>query len=129
MYQIMFKMRSELIFMSIFILIAATGIIYAEDEATANTENQDVEKITYGQCVSEKAEIKNTCYESIKNTLETCKNQVTDDKKAKKDATKECKKTYKTEKKQCKDAFKKSKKDECSLIKHNFLETIGSSLK
>lgn len=107
-----------------------SGIVYAQNENDAKTMNSAEEqaaKMNYGQCVSQQAVVKKSCYIAVKNALETCKAQVPQD-ASKKDASKQCKKVYKVDKKQCKTSFKDSKK-ECAKIKHNFLETLGSALK
>lgn len=127
------------ILFSVLVLIVISGITYAaneKDAATAGTEvaiedtvtEEPAEKpVTYGQCVSEHAVIKNTCYATVKDALNTCKAQVPQD-ASKKDATKQCKQTYKKDLKQCKVVFKASKK-ECAKIKHNVFETMGSAFK
>jgi 1,2-phenylacetyl-CoA epoxidase catalytic subunit len=65
-------------------------------------------KDSYGQCVSQNAVLKNTCFSTTKQTLATCKASVPQD-DTKKAALKECRTTYKTQKKQCKTSFKSSK--------------------
>jgi hypothetical protein len=75
---------------------------------------KDANNMTYGQCVSAEAKVKNDCYASIKTAYADCRNV---------SASKtECKNTYKKDLKQCKTVFKASK-TECKKIKHNFLET------
>lgn len=121
------------IFLGVLLVIGMSGIIYAADNENAvnnPTTGQPAKNMTYGQCVSENALIKNSCFASIKSTTETCKTQATagQDKKAKKDTLKLCKQTLKTDKKQCMQVFKDSKK-ECKKIKHNFMDTIKASMK
>jgi len=65
-------------------------------------------KDSYGQCVSQNAVLKNTCFSTTKQALATCKASAPQD-EGKKDALKQCKLTYKTQKKQCKTSFKSSK--------------------
>lgn len=120
------KMKKNLkLLLGIFLAIAFIGIAYAasDEETSAKPEKN----MTYGQCVSQQAIIKNTCYESIKDKKETCKT-LAGENAAKKGALKQCNSDYKKDKKQCKATFKESKKI-CARIKHNFLETLGSSLK
>lgn len=134
--------KSIKILFAMFAVLVLSGIAYAANEkdevlttTIATTEAAPVEQpaaknMTYGQCVSENAAIKNSCYAAVKDTVKTCKNNVAQNatKKDRKDSSKQCKQTYAKEKKQCKATFKASK-NECKKIKHNFLETIGSSMK
>ena len=118
------------ILFGLFLIVVISGIVYAvndEEDAAQTATEPTAKNMTYGQCVSQNAIIKNSCYSAARSTLEACKNQTAQD-AARKDATKQCKQDYKQDKKQCKVVFKASKK-ECAKIKHNFLETIGSSLK
>lgn len=121
-------MKINILIGVIFVMLVS-AIVYAEkaEDATQATDKSISKNMTYGNCVSQNADIKNTCYASVKDALATCKAQAPQD-AAKKDAVKQCSQTYKKDKKQCKVAFKDSKK-ECAKIKHNFLETLGSSLK
>jgi hypothetical protein len=123
------------ILLVLFFALFITGIVFAENakddtknNVVAPLEEKPVKNITYGKCVSENAVLKNDCYSSVKDALASCKMQANNQTDAKKDALKACKTTYKTDKKQCKTTFKDAKK-ECKKIKHNFFETIGSSLK
>jgi hypothetical protein len=98
----------------------------------ANAETATAAKnMTFGQCVSEAAVVKNTCYAGVKTTDTTCKGAVNQsaEKQAMKQALKDCKAAYKANKKQCKVDFKATKKNECGIIKHNFLESIGVMFK
>ena len=105
------------------VLIAAIGLVFAanNEKAAANGAEKNM---TYGKCVSAGVELKNTCYETSKANLKTCKDTAGEDKAA----IKKCSSDYKKEKKDCKASFK-SAKNECKKIKHNFLETLGSSMK
>jgi hypothetical protein len=120
------------ILFGVFLVVVVAGMAYAADDKNTEIQATEVQtqtpkNMTYGQCISENAAIKNSCYAAVKGVLGTCKTQAQQD-ASKKDASKQCNQTYKTAKKQCKIAFKSSK-TECKKIKHNFLETIGSSLK
>ncbi len=137
--------KNLIILFSLLVLLVISGIAYAAnekdaatagtDEATAGTEaatedtktKDPVKTPTYGQCVSEQAAIKNTCYKTVKAALDTCKTQAAEN-ATPKDATKQCKQVYKKDLKQCKVVFKASKK-ECAKIKHNVFETMGSAFK
>ncbi len=111
-------------------ILAFCGAIYAANEKNAMESFDDTQQeknMTYGQCVSENAVIKNSCYSNVKEALNNCKLQA-EQESSKKDAVKSCKQTYKKDKKECKNIFKASK-NECKKIKHNFLETLGSAFK
>ena len=124
------------IFIALFIVLA--GIMFvsaakpADDNATSeDTQGAEVKNMTYGSCVSEATKVRNTCYSGVKAFRKTClddaKNQT--DSAVAKTIAKTCKTTYKKDMKTCKTDFKAAKKQECAKIKHNFLETIGSSFK
>ena len=119
-------MKITNIIFGILLLIFVVGITYAANEKATDkqtTQETPVKNMTYGQCVSQNAEIKNTCFSNIKTTLETCKSQATE-----KTATKQCDQTYKKDKDSCKKTFKDAK-NECKKIKHNFLETMRYAFK
>jgi hypothetical protein len=126
--------KSVKVLLSMFLVLVLSGIVYAASDkaeevktTAAVPETTEAPKnMTYGQCVSEQASIKNECYSRVKSTLNACKDQAASE--GKKDASKQCKAAYKKDKKQCKALFKSSKK-ECAKIKHNFFETLGSALK
>lgn len=137
-------MKNNMIWIGLLVAVLLLGIVYAQgdpptittqpdnshgqERPDANAANDTSAKdMTYGQCVSKNAEIKNSCYSSVKSALETCKANAAQD-ATKKDALNQCSKIYKSDKSQCKTVFKDSKK-ECAKIKHNFLETIGSAFK
>ncbi|MEM4271875.1 MAG: hypothetical protein QXD13_02200 [Candidatus Pacearchaeota archaeon] len=72
--------------------MALTGIVDAAKEKDTQTAGETAAKnMTYGQCVSEHAAIKNTCYVTVKDALAACKAQAAQDTATKKDATKQCK--------------------------------------
>jgi len=101
--------------------------------ATGNNVTTAAKNMTFGQCVSEAAALKNTCYTGVKTTDKTCKGAINHinqsaEKQAVKKAMNDCKTTYKTNKKQCKVDFNATKK-ECRKIKHNFLESMGAAFK
>lgn len=85
----------------VFFVLLMVGIVYAAG-------NQSNSKTAYGQCVSQNAAVKNTCFNVTKETLKTCKASAPQD-DTRKDALKQCRQTYKTEKKQCKTTFKAAK--------------------
>jgi predicted nucleic acid-binding protein len=82
---------------------------------------------TFGNCVSDGAVLKNTCYETVKTAKETCKMDAKAQ-NASRTVIKGCDQTYKKDKKQCKTVFKSSK-NECKKIKHNFFEGAKASFK
>ena len=111
------------------LVLAIAGIVSAanENKTVDSKKNETAKNMTYGQCVSEGASIKNTCYSDVKAVKDSCMN-VAKNQTDVKTASQACNNNYKQEKKQCKAEFKKAK-NECKKIKHNFLETIGSSMK
>ena len=122
-------MKTTKILMAIlFVFVAATLVFAAKEGAEAKTTEVKAEKnMTYGKCVSAGAELKNTCYDTAKQTKKTCIEQASNSTTSK-DAAKTCATDYKKSMNQCKTEFKNSK-NECKKIKHNFFETIGSSMK
>lgn len=91
-----------------FVLAAKSGAIEASDvKANADSSGKNM---TFGQCVSERAQIKNDCLSAVKATRATCVANVTDDAS--------CRVSYKKDLAQCKSAFKLAKK-ECGKIKHS----------
>lgn len=123
--------KSMIIVLGIF-LVAAVSAVYAanpnEDAAAQTTEASGAKNMTYGQCVSENAVIKNACYATVKSTLSACKDQAAQNPDTERADIRKCKQDYKKDKKDCKLDFKASKK-ECAKIKHNFFETLGSAFK
>ncbi|MCX6750081.1 MAG: hypothetical protein NTZ83_01350 [Candidatus Pacearchaeota archaeon] len=85
----------------VFFVLLMVGVVYA-------ASNESTPKGIYGQCVSENAIMKNSCFATNKQVFESCKASVPQD-DTRKDALKQCKLTYKTEKKQCKAVFKGAK--------------------
>lgn len=102
-------------------LVVASGLVYAADKNVSD-EKMDVKNMTYGQCVSENAVIKNSCYASVKSALRVCRDEA-EGNAAEDDMRAECKQDYKKDKRECKAVFKASKV-ECKKIKHNFFETV-----
>jgi hypothetical protein len=100
-----------------------------ETPAAQNITENVTKNMTYGQCVSEAAVIKNSCYSTFKDISDSCKSIASNqtDKNAKKNGSKQCLAAYKDSKNQCKTEFKAAKK-ECAKIKHNFIETIVNEL-
>ena len=104
-------------------IVAAAFVVLAAKPEDAGPANADTGKnMTYGQCVSAAAIVKNTCYATVKQAQTDCKAAANAD-------AKQCKATYKKDTAECKKTFKATKKNECAKIKHNFLETLGSAFK
>ncbi len=109
---------------TIFLIAFAFVLIFAFSFAvSADKDNETgkanvtaiVEKnMTYGQCVSENAKIKNDCYVSVKDVLASCKVNATNVQ------IKQCNMDYKKDLAQCKAIFKSAKKAECGKIKANW---------
>lgn len=120
-------MKTSKLLIATLFLIIAVSLVFAANEKTTNTSEKAEKNMTYGNCVSDGAQLKNTCYKLAKDTQSACKTQAANSTIAK-DAVKTCRTEYKKSMNQCKNDFK-SAKNECKKIKHNFLETIGSSTK
>ena len=105
-------------FIASFVLVLALSFVLAakpdENATDVNETVKEAKNMTYGQCVSQNAVVKNDCYRSVKDAYSSCKNDSTD--------VKACNKAYKADKAQCKKEFKLAK-NECKKIKHNFFET------
>ena len=86
-----------------------------------------VNNTAFGQCVSEAAVVKNTCYRTVKDTRTTCMADAKNSTDSKTAST-TCRNTFKTDLKQCKMDFK-SKKTECQKIKHNFIGSAKAAFK
>lgn len=141
----------SIVFVSVFLIILLAGVVFATegknnsiravnttDKVNDKNLSDDMRKysngtarnITFGQCVSENAKLKDVCYKSAKDVLKNCKTQTntnSSDKKSNKNAVKRCDQTYKKDLTQCKVVFKESK-NECRKIKHNFMESFRASL-
>jgi hypothetical protein len=113
----------------VFFIALMALVAYAKQEETgaqptiASAIKNSEKNMTFGNCVSEAAGIKNTCYAAVKDAYTSCKNTPAD-----KPVLKECKATYKKDMKQCKTDFKAGKK-ECGKIKHSFMDSIKTSFK
>lgn len=97
-------------------------VAWTEEKAMINEQKIQANQ-TFGQCVSDAAEVKNTCYSATKDGLNVCKEQAAD-----KQSYKTCKADYSKSMKECKASFKAAKK-ECGKIKHNFFDTLKASFK
>lgn len=99
----------------------------AKDMAAGSDLNAAGKNMTFVQCVSDAAEVKNSCYVIVKDTLATCKTDAGSNENAKQ-ALKQCNADYKKNKKQCKTDFK-AKKNECKKIKHSFFDSMRVAFK
>lgn len=97
--------------------------VAAKDDA-GNETAETAKNMTYGQCVVAGVAIKNTCYDTSKQTLDTCRTDAADD-SAK---IKQCKADYKKNKNQCKADFKAAKKTCIQQTKPKLWERIRYSL-
>ena len=107
-------------------LLLAVGLVFAAEKETKEPKALSNEtNMTYGQCVSDAAGVKNECYATIKATrtscIETAKNTSSDDKT--------CKADYKKELKACKQDFKMAKADCAKIYKPGFFEKMKASFK
>jgi hypothetical protein len=127
--------KKEVLVLAI-VLVFASFLVFASaaeqgKNRTGNETDKEttgVKNMTYGQCVSEAAKVKNTCYSGIKTIYQQCKDNAKNQTDSK-TASKQCNADYKKSMAQCKSDFKGTKKQECAKIKHNFLETMGSMFK
>lgn len=109
------------------LLVSVVSIVLAAkpgQEANDTTKGPQ-KNMTFMQCVSDAAAVKNTCYKTVKDALAACRTDAANqtDSKA---AFKQCKADYKKDKKQCKADFK-SKRNECKKIKHSYLDSIRAA--
>jgi len=118
------------VFLSIFLVGTLSLAIAVTDETgakNAKTLGDKGDNMNYGNCVSEKAVVKNTCYDTIKDARASCR-ATAQNATEPTPALKVCRNTFKKDLKQCKMEFKQSK-NECKKIKHNFIESAGSAFK
>lgn len=108
------KIMKRTIMLMVLLAAFAMGLSFAiaADEKAAgkasdNETAQTAKNMTYGQCVVAGVSIKNTCYDTSKQTQDSCRTNAGDD-SAK---VKQCKTDYKKNMKQCKTDFKAAKKD------------------
>jgi hypothetical protein len=106
----------------LFLLSMLSFAMAAKPSELVNSTSEESKNMTYGQCVSTAAEIKNACFTSVKNASADCEKNQTD-----KALKTQCGSDYKKAKSQCKTDFKNAKK-ECKRIKHNFFETMRYSV-
>jgi hypothetical protein len=104
----------------VFIILTLTLVFAAPANKSQERDNNTLNNVTFGQCVSSAAILKNSCYEKIKSDKDLCIDDTTNLKK--------CNADYKLAMKKCKSDFKVAK-NECKKIKHNFFETLQYALK
>lgn len=90
------------------------SMLKARINATAN----------FGQCVSDMAKERNSCYNISRMVLNECKNATTNNTVAR-----ACNAESRKDMQVCKDAFKSAKKGKCGQIKANFMEKIRYAFK
>lgn len=115
--EVLFVFATSLFFVFVLSLVLAVQpdkVIAGKNMTGFNETVKEAKNMTFGQCVSQNAVIKNDCYSSVKGVYSSCKNSTSD--------VKACGKAYKVDKAQCKKEFKLAK-NECKKIKHNFFET------
>lgn len=101
--------------LGLFLILFVSGIVNAEEIVITKDVTP---KTVYGECVSQKAVIKNTCFNVTKTVSEGCKSIAKES--GNKQGIKTCKQTYKSAKKQCKAVFKVSKQ-ECQRTRDSAL--------
>lgn len=105
------------VFFGVFLVGVVSLAMAVTDESGENVARTlgTAENMTVGQCVAAAAAVKNTCFDTVKDTRATCKvdaKNVTEPKPA----LKACTTTFKKDLKQCKMDFKADKK-ECKALK------------
>lgn len=103
-----------------FVLVFAVFVSGAKDDATGSQVEQ--KNMTFVQCVSEKAELKNSCYAATKETLKSCKVNAANETNSKV-LIKACNADYKKASNNCKSDFKTAK-NECKKIKHSMMDSM-----
>ena len=111
---------------SLFLMTALSLVVSAAKDNDTAASDSVQKNMTFGQCVSDAAIIKNSCYSTTKDTLAACKVDAKNQTDSR-PILKQCKADYKKDKKQCKIEFK-SAKNECRKIKHNFMDSIKAGL-
>ncbi|MGV8172063.1 MAG: hypothetical protein ACP5OA_05205 [Candidatus Woesearchaeota archaeon] len=124
--------KLSILLLGVFVIgLISMTVVTAPDEDTATggkqAKTETEGNITFGQCVSEKAVVKNTCYQTVKDARSTCRATAQNETEPK-PALKSCSDTFKKDLKQCKMDFKTAKK-ECGKIKHNAFESVGAAFK
>lgn len=92
------------------VLLLGFALAVSDNAAVKADDNKtmtEAKNMTYGQCVVAGVQIKNACYDAVKQVRADCIVNATDD-SAK---TAQCKTDYKKEMKQCKADFKATKKE------------------
>lgn len=112
------KELTLLVFAGMVCVFLLAGVIAANDNAAEMKDGKAVVKAddnstmtgakngTYGQCVVAGVQIKNACYDAVKQARADCISATNDSA-----ATKQCKADYKKDTKQCKTDFKAAKKE------------------
>ena len=114
----------------LFIAAFSFAVIAKEPGAAmvdAGSKTNMQKNMTFGQCVSQAADVKNSCFKSAQDSLAACKSSAGKQADSK-PALKQCDSDYKKGKDQCKSSFKTAKK-ECGKIKHNFIDSLKASFK
>jgi len=120
----------SILLLGVFVIgLLSITLVAAPDEDTGakQAKTRTEGNMTFGQCVSEKAVVKNTCYQTVKDARSACKATAQNETEPR-PALKNCSDTFKKDLKQCKMDFKTEKK-ECGKIKHNAFESVGAAFK
>jgi hypothetical protein len=115
------------VLIAVLLLIALASFVLAAKGTESATQQNTTKNMTFGQCVSDGAAVKNTCYSTAKDTRTSCMANARNQTDAK-SAARSCKQAYDAQMKTCKAGFKQAKK-ECSKIKHGWLEGATASFK
>lgn len=125
------KINTTFLIVGLFFIVLLSSIVVAESDnpsvISVKNNNSLENNATFGQCVSENADIKNVCYKSAKEVKTACKLEASNQTDYK-PALRNCISQYKQDKNQCKFDFKSAKK-ECAKIKHNFFDKVKTGFK
>lgn len=102
------KLVLSVLFLGVFVVLFASAVFAQNNNNSPNAPRAEpVKNMTYGQCVSAAAELKNNCFETVKQTRVSCVESAGNETVKKK----QCNSDYKKELTQCKVDFKAIKKD------------------
>jgi hypothetical protein len=102
-------------------LLAVSFVLAAKEPAAPN--DTQAKNITYGQCVSAAADVRNTCYDNAETQRQSCMDAQNESK------GNACNNDYKKVKGQCKQDFKATKKTCAQTYKPGFFEKLRYAFK
>lgn len=132
-------MKKGLIVISLILVISLSFLVFAEPNQSQNRDrnfsidgsiqnnSNNVKNMTFGQCVSDAAKLRNDCYAQGKQTLKNC-TQASKQTKNKLEA-KACQSSGKNASKVCQQTFKDSKQTCIQETKPGFWQRMRYSFK